>query len=259
MHVAASHEQPPLHHTLVCVVPDTAWSFIPSKSSPTVALLSDNPRASPQVRSVSASKQMPVYTDVSAMTYVVFPTHRIPISIPPLQSDLNLSLSLVPEPTSAAFSSPYSPQPHPLPSAPDTLYPPVQHVHTPAASPSANLTLPPTSLPHPITILPPHTALLIRVPHAASTSVVCTTAVHLLRTFHSATQPHAPAPPDDRVLLDEVARNYYELAVLAAVRMRLDGVGGHRGLPLHLAAVDAMRMALDREWDRLEAVVEIWP
>lgn len=86
---------------------------------------------------------------------------------------------------------------------------------------------------------------------------MCTTAVHLLRTFHSTAQPQATAPPDDRALLEEVARNYYELSVLAAVRMRLDGVGGHRGLPLHLAAVDAMRMALDREWDRLEAVMEI--
>ncbi|KJA21672.1 hypothetical protein HYPSUDRAFT_87898 [Hypholoma sublateritium FD-334 SS-4] len=257
VHVAASHEQPPLHHTLVCVVPDAAWSFIPSKSSTTATLLLDHSRAGSQVRSVSASKQTPVYTDVSAMTYVIFPTHRIPISIPPSQSDLSLSLSLVPEPTSPAFSSPYSPQPYPHPSVPDTLYPPVQRVHTPAASSSANLVPSPAVPPHPITILPPYTALLIRVPHAASTSVVCTTAVHLLRTFHSAAQPHALAPPDDRTLLDEVSRNYYELAVLAAVRMRLDGVGGHRGLPLHLAAVDAMRMALDREWDRLEAVVEI--
>lgn len=59
--------------------------------------------------------------------------------------------------------------------------------------------------------------------------------------------------PSDEKLLEDVTRGYYELGVLARVRWGLDGVGGggggREGLPFHLAAVDAMRMALDGSWD----------
>ncbi|KAF8171817.1 hypothetical protein BJ912DRAFT_994983, partial [Pholiota molesta] len=204
--VVPSREQPPLHHTLVCVVPDASCCSAPG----------------PPSRSASSSKQTYVYTDVSSITYAVFPTTRIPISVPPTQSDLGLAQSLIHEPaTPASFS---------------------HH-------------------------LPPHTSLLIRVPHPASpsSSSTTTTAVHLLRTFHShsythslqASTPSAAQVSADGVLLDELTRNYYELAVLARARWRLDGVGGHQGLPFHLAAVDAVRMALDRDWERLDAAVEV--
>lgn len=284
-HVTASHEQPPLHHTLACVVPDAAWSFIPPKST-TAMLLSDPPRPSPQARPASLSKQAAIYTDVSAMTYSIFPTTRMPISLPSSRNDFGLGQSFVNEPASPVSSSPSSPHPRSqmqMGAAPDALYmstqiattPPMQMVATPGmqtvttpgihmvSTPAASSTSHPdahaaftASLPHPITILPMHSSYLIRVPNAASSSAVSITAIHLLRSFHSPVQASTPRPPDDCALLQDMTRNYYDLAVLTKVRHRLDGVGGHKGLPLHLAAVDAMRMALDREWERLEAVVE---
>jgi mediator of RNA polymerase II transcription subunit 13 len=86
--------------------------------------------------------------------------------------------------------------------------------------------------------------------------------IHLLRTYHSASNipptlsQSASAIPDDKQLLEDVTRNYYELSVLAKTRWKLDGVGGHNGLPFHLAATDAMRMALDRDWDMFDGTTE---
>jgi mediator of RNA polymerase II transcription subunit 13 len=63
--------------------------------------------------------------------------------------------------------------------------------------------------------------------------------------------------PDTAQLLVDVTQNFHELAVLSRLRFKLDGMGGaNRGLPFHLAAVDAMLVALDRDWDRLEGGVD---
>jgi len=83
------------------------------------------------------------------------------------------------------------------------------------------------------------------------------THIHLLRTCHSASylqavqsQPaHVSQVPNEKQLLADLTRNYYELSVLAKARWNLDGLGGHKGLPFHLAATDAVRMALDKDWD----------
>jgi len=61
---------------------------------------------------------------------------------------------------------------------------------------------------------------------------------------------------DEKQLLADVTRNYYDLAVLSDVRWKLDGMGGHKGLPFHLSATDAMRMALDKDCDRFEGHIE---
>ena len=45
----------------------------------------------------------------------------------------------------------------------------------------------------------------------------------------------------------DITRNFHELAVLARARWRL---GVNPLLPFHLAAVEAMRIALDCDWDR---------
>lgn len=84
--------------------------------------------------------------------------------------------------------------------------------------------------------------------------------IQFLRTVHSASYMQSlqasslssARVPDDQSLLADITRNFHELAVLAKVGYNLDDVGGHKGLPFHLAAVDAMRMALDRDFDRSE-------
>jgi mediator of RNA polymerase II transcription subunit 13 len=77
--------------------------------------------------------------------------------------------------------------------------------------------------------------------------------IHLLRTYHSRSHLGSTIS-DDKQLLEDVTRNYYELSVLSKTRWKLDGMGGHEGLPFHLAATDAMRMALDQDWDRFDSV-----
>ncbi|KAF8966396.1 mediator complex subunit 13 C-terminal-domain-containing protein [Flammula alnicola] len=182
---------------------------------------------------------------------------------PPLHHtliDLGLSLSFIPEAT-APLSSPSSPQPHSS-ATPTILQPSTQTITSPATSTNPPDCLSSNQLPHPITILPQSSSILIRVPHSSSSSFISMTHIHLLRTFHSASYTHSlqasssSQVPDNHQLLVDVTRNYHELAVLSKVRWKLDGAGGRKGLPFHLAAVDAMRMALDRDWDRLEGGVE---
>ncbi|KAG6845845.1 hypothetical protein H0H87_002536 [Tephrocybe sp. NHM501043] len=72
--------------------------------------------------------------------------------------------------------------------------------------------------------------------------------LHLLHTIQP---PSATAPPDDIFTLHTaIAQNFHELAVLARARWRLDV---DPALPFHLAAVDAMRIALERDQYGIDA------
>ena len=246
-HVVPSREQPPLHHTLACVIPDAPWSIISSKST-----IAPPPRAGSSGRSPTSSKQQTTFTDITASTYAIFPKNYIPISVPPSHSDLGLSQSIIPEPLTPAISSPSSPASQPSTNS-TPFNPPTPHPCTYPEPSSLN------ALPHPITILPQHSSILIRVPHASSSSAISMTQIHLLHTSHSAsyTQSLQAASsaqvPDNAQLLFDITHNFHKLAVLSKVRFKLDVMGGaNRGLPFHLAAVDAMRVALDRDWERLE-------
>ncbi|KIM42937.1 hypothetical protein M413DRAFT_26897 [Hebeloma cylindrosporum] len=251
--VVPSREQPPLHHTLACVVPDAPWSVLSMVAPPPSRTTSSG-------RSPSSSKQQTFFTDITSSTYAVFPKNYIPISVPPSHHDLGLSQSMIPEPSTPAISSPSSPAPQLVPHA--TPFNPPSTAHSSTTCPELSASL--NALPHPITILPPHTSILIRVPHASSTSAITMTQIHLLHTSHSASYTQSlqatssARVPDNAQLLVDVTRNFHELAVLSRVRFKLDGMGGgNRGLPFHLAAVDAMRVALDRDWERLEGGADL--
>ena len=246
MKVVSCREQPPLHHTLVCVVPDAEWLFVPLKTSPYAPI-----RSSPN------AKQHLVFTDVSSTTYAIFPSSRIPIAVQPVHSDLGLSQSFIAEPPTS-HSSVASPR---VPSQPNTTLDAMQRT-APLLGPSADS---PSEMYHLPTFLLPHsTSILIRVPHPNSTCPTSTsmTHIHLFRTYNSASSSQSrqtqlgSAVPDEKQLLSDVTRNYYELSVLSNVRWKLDGMGGHHGLPFHLSATDAMRMALDKDWDRFERHIE---
>jgi len=91
------------------------------------------------------------------------------------------------------------------------------------------------------------------------------THIHLLRTAHSASYTHSSQPassarvPDDKQLLEDVTKNYYALSVLTKARLGLDvtPTPGKGLLPFHVAAVERMRLALDKDWDRLEPGVDL--
>ncbi|KAF8164920.1 mediator complex subunit 13 C-terminal-domain-containing protein [Crassisporium funariophilum] len=257
VHVLASREQPPLHHSVVCVEPNASWSFIPSKPSPTT------PQTRPSLSnksSSSSSKHHSVFTDVSATSYAIFPSTHMSVSLAPVHTDLGLSQSFIPEPPST--SSPSSPQPY------SAITSPIAGI---ASSLSATYlkasVLPPgliitdddpTSFhPHPLTLMPLSTAILIHVPTSSSLTSVKMVHIHLLRSFHSYSYTHSAqalsAPTPDKELLVDVTKNYHDLAVLSKTRWKLDG---NSALPFHLAAVDAMRMSLDRDWDRQDGGME---
>ncbi|CAA7260150.1 unnamed protein product [Cyclocybe aegerita] len=225
-----------------------------------------NTRPSPPGRSPSSSKPHTVFTDTSSTTYAIHPLNRMPISLPPSQIDLGLEQSFVPE--SASLSSTPSPQPHtsiptPLASAPT---PAADFVPTPSSVSTCH--------PHPLSFLPLHTSHLIRIPSKTSSTsisslsslfstVITQISTHLLCTVHSssynhpiqASSPSAQAPSDEQLMVD-VTRNFYELGVLGRARLKSGKETGGQDLPFHLAAVDSMRVALERDWDRLDAGVD---
>lgn len=247
LNVAASREQPPLHHSLVCVVPDVPWLFIPSKLSlPT------------PVQSSHSTKNSAVFIDVSSTTYAIFPNAHFPIKVPPSQGDLGLSQSHIAEPSASHSSATHS---DPIYNTPDVSH----QASIPSTGTPSNISLSETYN-HPVSLLPHSTSILIRVVNPRSTSSITTsmTHIHLLRTYHSASYLHAvqsqPAHmsqvPDEKQLLADVTSNYYELSVLSKAGWNLDCMGGHKGLPFHLAAVDAIRIALDKDWERFEGGFE---
>lgn len=226
-----------MHHSVVCVVPDAPWLFIPPKSGASPLPV---PRPAAPSRS-SSSKQPSVFTDISSTTYAIFPSNRISVSVPPSQSHLGLSQSLIPELSTQTSSSSQ----------------PVTPLHTQTSTSPSVL-----SFTSPVTFIPQASSILIHLPHASSSNTISMTHVHLLQTVHSASYMHSEQAvtsahvPGDEQLLQDVTQNYHELAVLSRVKWKFDGASGHKGLPFHIAAVDAMRVALENEWDRCEGGAE---
>ena len=248
-HVLPSREQPPLHHSVMCVEPDAPWSFIPSSKSNIAPSRRSNPftRSSP-----SSPKQHSVFTDISATTYALFPSNRMAISLPPSHTDFGLSQSFVAEPVLTSLPSSPAPQPAINPTA-NTVAQTMSTISPSIIIPdSYSSDTSPRS--YPVTPMPLSTTTLIRVPASSSLASIRMTHIHLLCTFHSSSYTHSSQVfscpvPDNQQLHRDITKNYHELAILAKARWKLDG---NSILPFHLAAVDAMRMSLDQDWDRLE-------
>ncbi|KAF9534436.1 mediator complex subunit 13 C-terminal-domain-containing protein [Crepidotus variabilis] len=239
--IALHRDQPPLHHTIVCVIPDAPWFYVTPQQN-----IVHNPR--PQYFKNSSSKHISLFSDRSSTTFAVFARNRLPIPIPPSQSDLCISHTLIPEPSGKIFSLP-SPAVQSSSTQPDA-----QSVHdsTYVASPA-----------HSLSILPQFTSVLTHCSHdySTKTSTAAMTQIHLLGTYHSTSYTHSAqslpgstsaVPPDEQLLAD-ITRNFHELAVLSRLRWQLDRHGVHKGLPFHLAATDVIRTALDMDWDRLDS------
>ena len=171
------------------------------------------------------------------------------ISLPPSHNDFGLSQSFIPEP--ALTSLPLSPALQPAINPTTSTV--VQTMSTTSLIPD-NHSSDACSRPYPFTLMPLSTTSLIGVPASSSLASIQMTHIHLLCTFHSYSYTHSSQVsscpvPDNQQLHKDITKNYHELAVLAKVRWKL---AGSSVLPFHLAAVDAMRMSLDRDWERLE-------
>ncbi|KAF4615972.1 hypothetical protein D9613_011497 [Agrocybe pediades] len=283
--VVPARTQPPLHHSVVCVVPDAPWHFIPSSkdgvaspfsklqshSSPISSVNSSRPAATTSASTTSlptsssnattttgiTSKQPAVFKDITSTTYAIYPTVRLPMSMAPsLQADLGLNQSCVADPLPLSSSYPES--------------------NCNSGDDLSTMPPPPPMLPVPIA-----SSILIRVPHPSSTNPSASMInIHLMRTAHShsASSGRARSTDDgkgkgkmsaveeaeeeDKSLLEDVTRSYHSLGVLARARgldpgKYANGSGRSKGLPFHVAAVDLMRLVLDRDWDRLDAGVDL--
>ena len=83
------------------------------------------------------------------------------------------------------------------------------------------------------------TAVLVRAPSGSDLTSVSMLQLYLVGCFRG---PRSTAAADDDSL-DPIARNFYELSVLAHERWRLRV---NRILPFHLGALVVMQQALDR-------------
>ncbi|KAJ7478619.1 mediator complex subunit 13 C-terminal-domain-containing protein [Mycena galericulata] len=233
-----------LHVTLLSVEPDAPWTFLPLDTQPKTtpaalpvpaAPLPGNMKLHPSLppkpmarvpsSSSSAPKTPSLFIDVSSTTYAIFPTRHLPLALPPAPGDLGLALSFVPD---SGCPSPTATSPSPVPES-----------ASPRSCASGATTL--EDYPHPLPVQPRTTALLVRVPAASVSSTASMLHLGVLATF----------PPDrdaDERLLGDITRSFHALSVLASARWRLAQAGAADPiLPFHLAAVDAMRSALERD------------
>ncbi|KAF9458006.1 mediator complex subunit 13 C-terminal-domain-containing protein [Collybia nuda] len=206
----ARRELPKVHVTLVSAEPAAPWTFLPfsAKPKPVVKHKPAQPSRSSS-SSIPKHQQSSTFTDISSMVYSLPPRTHLPEFLAPPSTELGLSLSYIPEFICPPPNSTEDPSPHPLP-------------------------------------LHPHSSTtLIRVPNSLSTTSISMLHIHLLHIFPSLSSPAPPPTPKEISQLHiEITRSFYELSVLADTRWNLRA---NPLLPFHLAAVEAMRIALDRD------------
>lgn len=189
------------------------------------SFIAPQPRGKPpssKSRTLSSSSKhtsAPIFVDASAVTYALHRTVRMPLSSAgPCSRDLGFEHSFVPD------------------SSPSTS--------------DSNDHCPPADNDETIPVLPLRTASLIRVPAETGYAAISMLHIHLLHTFKS---PISTMNMDDKELCADITRNYWDLSVLAGVGWKLVV---NPILPFHLAAVEAMRVALARDTERGDASVD---
>jgi mediator of RNA polymerase II transcription subunit 13, fungi type len=211
-----------VHISLLSVEPGAPWTLI-SRS---------NINVSPKPKPPSPKNQHnhpQIFTDITATFYALSHHNHLPQPLPPTPADLGLSHSFIPEPLT-----------------------------TPSSSSSTDIQHTTDQYPYPdhLPLLPRSTTTLICLPATPSPTSISMLHIHLLHVIPPVSS--MPSASTSTMTTDEVSklhaditRNFHELAVLAGARWRL---GGNPLLPFHLAAVEAMRIALDRDcyrdgWD----------
>ncbi|KAG6890760.1 hypothetical protein C0992_012732 [Termitomyces sp. T32_za158] len=198
--------------TVLSVEPDAPWTFISTRRKIS-ATKSPPIKVQNLSRSSSSAKLQPrnIFTDITMTVFATSPYDSIPQSYPPSFADLGIFLSHVPEHVGASDTSGS------------------EKSHTP-------------SLPHPLPLLPRSSTTLICIPTAPSPTSISMLHLHLLHNVRPLGS--TSSAQDISCLHTAITHNFHELAVLARARWRLHV---NPALPLHLAAVDAIRIALGRD------------
>ncbi|KAJ7672102.1 mediator complex subunit 13 C-terminal-domain-containing protein [Mycena rosella] len=218
--VPACNALPDVHVTLLSAEPDAPWTLLPSDAPPKAT--TPSPVPAPVLNNAKLHPSLPPK-----------PMARVPSSSSsPKAPALFIDVSST---TYAIF--PRRTIPLALPPTPADLGLSLSFVpDAGCASPTTAASSPAASeYPHPLPLRPLSTTLLHPVDAARP-------------------PPRGvPAPArrgggaDCARLHAEITRSFYELAVLAGARWRLAQMGADPILPFHLAAVDAMRAALERD------------
>ncbi|KAG6840613.1 hypothetical protein C0991_005562 [Blastosporella zonata] len=193
--------------TLLSVEPDAPWTFCTTRSHPTKP---PAPR-SPSLKAHNATRTSSISKGQPQNIF----------------TDIS---------TTIFVTSPYTSLPQSYPPTSMDLGISLSHV------PESGTDQPTTSLPHPLPLLPCSTTSLVCIPATLSLTAASMLHLHLL---HTVRPQSAMAPPEETATLHAaITQNFHELAVLARTRWRLDV---SPILPFHLAAVEAMRIALGRD------------
>ncbi|KAG5352297.1 hypothetical protein C0989_002899 [Termitomyces sp. Mn162] len=198
--------------TILAVEPDTPWTFI-STQPQTPAPTSPPAKVHNLSRTFSSAKVQPqnIFTDITSTIFATTPYNHLSQFYPLSFSDLGIFLSHVPEDGGQSVTSGFEQSP--------TL-----------------------SLPHLLPLLPRSSTTLICIPATHSPTSISMLHLHLL---HSIRQPgFISSAQDISSLHTAITHNFHELAVLAYTRWRLNV---NPILPIHLAAVEAMQIALSHD------------
>lgn len=177
-----------MHVSLLSVEHDVPWTIITPD---------ETPKQHSSIQNRSSTKEVPLFIDISASTWAMYPTAPHPLSSP--TPNINTELTYIPDPTESHLP--------PTPSSPP--------------------------------LLPISSTALIR-----TSSTSCTPTMLHLHLLYTLKSPSSSLSIPDIDTHKDITRNYHELAVISSIRWKL-GAGGREGLPFHLAAVEAMREALD--------------
>jgi mediator of RNA polymerase II transcription subunit 13 len=202
------------HISLLSVEPDAPWTFI-SRSN-------INVNVSPKQKTPSPKHQNnhpQIFTDITTTFFFLAHRNRFPQSFPLAPADLGLCHSYIPESISAPTSS-----------STDTEHTTGQYPY-----------------PHPLPLLAHSSTTLVCLPATPSPTSISMLHIHLLHVVSPLTSTSMSTADEVYQLHADITRNFHELAVLASARWRLCV---NPLLPFHLAAVEAMRIALDRDRDR---------
>ncbi|TRM68619.1 mediator complex subunit 13 C-terminal-domain-containing protein [Schizophyllum amplum] len=194
---------------VLCVQHDVPWAFTTCR--PSLASTS-----SPRPVSAKHSVASQIYVDTTATTFSLSSATRLPICLPPANRDLDVRASFIVDP---------------------------QHTHDSATHPQRPTNDDddePDSVP--AIPLPLSSTALVRVPSAGSPAAISTLQIHLMHIRHAS----STTAVSEHDMQADVATSYHNLAVLGTTRWRqsVDPL-----LPLHLAATEVMRVALDRPED----------
>ncbi|KAH9853381.1 mediator complex subunit 13 C-terminal-domain-containing protein [Lenzites betulinus] len=221
--VSMSSEVPPMHVTLLAVDNESSWTFLASPDRRPVDIIRRNSAPAALPRSPSRTSHA-IFSDASYSTYSIQSSQ-----------DLAMYPSYIID-RSAKFSSPgHTPGSCDLPYIPDldddTDTPSHQSLATDA-------------------LRVPGWSTVVCAPSATDHTAVSTVQVYQLHVTRSLRSTYEISKKNVAVTpaqihadhMDDIVRNFHDLAVLARTRWKL---GADPALPFHLAALEVMRAALN--------------